>query len=235
MNISLLQLVSKWISVLIVTLASFIGNIIFPMDKGTIDNINEEKNYSVVNSIVAHDSITNYNSKLPSNRLKVITEGVDGIIYTDEATNEEVVIRPMVTEVLEQGTGPNGDFVGRLTGYGADCYGCSPVGNVACHTKAGTKHSLVHDGMYYQDDEYGQVRILAAARSLFPCGTIIQVDNGTLEPFYGVVLDTGGSMNYAWETNGQVWIDVAYVTQADARVGGTTGYHVSYMVQRWGW
>ena len=235
MNISLLQLVGKWGSVLVVTMASFLGNIVYTENEVIVENENELKNYSVVTTVHEHDTVTSYNSKLPSNKSNVVTEGVDGITYTDETTNEQVVVREEVTEVVEQGSGPYGEYVGRLTGYGADCYGCSAVGNVACHTKAGTNHSLVNDGMYYQDEEYGQVRILAAALSLFPCGTIILVDNGTLDPFYGVVLDTGGSMNYSWATNQEVWIDVAYVTQADARVGGPTGYNVSYSVQRWGW
>ena len=93
-------------------------------------------------------------------------------------------------------------------------------------------HSLINDGIYYEDEEYGSIRILSAA-SAFPCGTIIEVDNGNGEPFYGVVLDRGGSMNSAWK-NGTVWIDLAYASSADAKVGGITGTNIKFDVQRWG-
>ncbi len=48
--------------------------------------------------------------------------------------------------------------VGNLTGYGANCYGCSG------YTAAG--HNL-NESMYYDDNEFGTVRILAADPS-FP-------------------------------------------------------------------
>ena len=61
-----------------------------------------------------------------------------------------------------------------------------------------------------------------------------EVDNGIMEPFYGVVLDSGSSMRNAW-AEGQVWMDLAFESQAAAREGNATSRNVKFSVQRWGW
>ena len=234
MNIYLLQAVGKWLSLIIVSTASLFGLINTDEQETVVSNQNESKNLNVVNTVIEHDTEYNYNSSLPSNVQRTLVEGVDGLTYTNKETNEEKLLISPVTEVIEVGTGDYGEYVGRLTGYGPDCPGCSAVGNVACFTKDRTNHSLINDGIYYQDDEYGEVRILAAANNKFPCGTIVLVDNGIMEPFYGVVLDSGSSMRSAW-AEGQVWMDLAFESQAAAREGNATSRNVKFSVQRWGW
>ena len=97
------------------------------------------------------------------------------------------------------------------------------------------KHSLIYDGIYYQDEEYGNVRILAAAKTVFPCGTIIEINNGINPPFLGVVLDSGSSMQKAWNSSRTVWIDLAYATQNDARNTTTPGGNgIQFTVKRYG-
>ena len=91
-----------------------------------------------------------------------------------------------------------GIYNGKLTGYGPDCPGCSSVGNVSCLTREGANHSLTYDGLYYNDITYGNLIILAADHLLFPCGTVVKVNNGILNEFYGIVLDTGIAMRNAW-------------------------------------
>ena len=100
-------------------------------------------------------------------------------------------------------------------------------------TKEGKKHSLTNDGIYYKDSTYGDVRILAADNSGFPCGTIVKVNNGKQE-FTGIVLDTGSSMRTAW-SNGTVWLDLAFATQNDAKSAGMSSNNAKFVVQRWGW
>lgn len=125
-------------------------------------------------------------------------------------------------------------YVGKMTAYGADCNGCSGVGGLSCRTKDGSRYTLTGNGMYYNDDEYGSVRIVAASLEAFPCGTIVKVDNGRLEPFYAVVMDTGYSVSNAWN-NGVVWMDLAFVTETDSTIYSATSSNVTYSVQRWGW
>ena len=163
----------------------------------------------------------------------VLEEGVNGLDYTYNGL-EYIHLSDVKNEVVQVGTGAPGNFTGKMTGYGPDCPGCSKVGNVACRTREGLNHSLTHDGVYYNDTVYGQTRILAADNSIFPCGTIVKVNNGTLDEFIGIVLDTGSAMRGAWKT-GTVWMDLAFSSQSEARVGGATSSNTSYEVQRWGW
>ena len=88
--------------------------------------------------------------------------------------------------------------------------------------------------MYYTDTVYGSVRILAADNGAFPCGTIVKVNNGILDEFYGIVLDSGSAMRNAWD-EGVVWMDLAFTSQAEALTGGATSSNTSFEVQRWGW
>lgn len=229
----LLQIIYKWLSIIFISILSLfnIGN--YTESEALVSNSNNEKDVSIVSTIIPYATNYIYNSKWPSNKYNVLKEGVLGVSYED--SNGTHVIQEPIEATVEQGTGPYGIFVGRLTGYGPDCPGCSKVGNVGCLTKNKKRHSLINDGIYYTDDEYGQVRIVAAAK-YFPCGTIIQVTKDDVDPFYVVVLDRGGSMNYAW-SEGRVWMDLAYESNTLATVlsDNMTGRNVEFSVQRWGW
>ncbi len=121
-----------------------------------------------------------------------------------------------------------------MTGYGPDCPGCSKVGNVACKTREGKKHSLISDGIYYNDKEFGKVRIVAADKSAFSCGTVLKINNPRAGVFYAIVLDTGYTMRKAWK-EGVVWMDLAFESQASAAKAGVTSSNTKFEVQRWGW
>lgn len=122
----------------------------------------------------------------------------------NETKQEEVVPEPPVVS-------PSGLFydrevlrteVGNLTGYGANCYGCSGI------TASG--HNLI-DSMYYDDSEFGTVRILAADKE-FPFYSIFRVsDVPGMEPFIGIVLDRGGNVGFDRGT----LFDLAYTNESD--------------------
>lgn len=187
----------------------------------------------VTTFIEEYDTKIVYNSKIPSNIKKVLVEGKDKITYqVDE--NETKVLQESVTEVIEQGTGAYGEFTGTLTGYSADCgAGCSGEGYLACYTASKKKFSIKYDGIYYEDTEYGSVRILSAASQKFPCGTIVKVTKGT-DSYYAVVMDRGGSMNSAWN-KGIVHMDLAFNSNDDVKKSNLTGKNIQFSVQRWGW
>lgn len=142
------------------------------------------------------------------------------------------VIEEQVPSVVKVGTGASAVYVGNLTAYGGDCNGCS--GNVSCKTKSGEKYNLKTSGQIYKDEEYGNVRIIAAPLSLFPCGTIVKVEHESLGVFNAIVLDTGYSVKNAWN-NGKVWIDLAFQTQSDPNIKKVNSKNVTYKVQRWSW
>lgn len=230
MNIYLIQVIGNFVNFLAVTILSLFG-VLNSVDT-EIKNPDVTKNSYIENQTINYNTIYQYNSKIPSNISKVLVQGEDGIVYVNNYDNTQIVLKEVVNEVIEVGTGDQGLFQGRLTGYGPDCPGCSSVGNVSCRTREGTNHSLYSNGITYVDQDFGEVRILAAATSAFPCGTIIAVDNGILEPFYAVVLDTGYDMRNAWN-NGSVWFDLAFPSQAS--VTNVSNSTAKFSVQRWGW
>ncbi len=234
MEIYLLKLIGNWLSVFAVSLVSFLGLGAYQEKEIDVENTSYTKTVSVVNEVIPYQVEYVYNSsKSKSAEQVTLVEGEDGLSYTYDNGLKKVLRNP-VTKVVEVGTARKGEYVGRLTTYGSDCAGCSRTGTVACKTESGSKFSLVKNGMYYNDSDYGKVRILAADLSGFPCGTMILVDNGQIDPFYAVVLDTGGSMRKAYR-NGQIWMDLAFVYQKDSKGTNTGSKNTKFSVQRWGW
>jgi len=232
MNTYLLGLISKWATVLWVSVTGIVGSGQLISDETKmIENENQTKNATTTTVEVAYDTEKRYNSKLPSNIQITKQEGKNGIAYKDNKNNTETLVEP-VTEIIEVGTGDYGEYVGKMTGYGADCTGCT--GTVSCKTKTGKSWNLIKDGTSYTDDEYGTVRILAAALTKFPCGTIIKVDSSTMGTFNAIVLDTGGAMRKAW-ANGTVLMDLAFTSETSEGIHNSTNSNVKYSVQRWGW
>jgi 3D (Asp-Asp-Asp) domain-containing protein len=207
------------------------GNLISEK-KVEVKNLNQTKNSVALTKVLEYDTVKTYNSSLPTGTTKTKEEGHTGLAYTDENNNNlEVIDSPKNAEV-EIGTGEKADYVGKMTGYGADCAGCSKTGTLACKTKYGY-HSLVNDGMNYNDDTYGSVRIIAASLDKFPCGTIIEVNNPNLGVFKAIVLDTGSAMQNDWK-KGIVHMDLAYTTESDPAISLATSSNVNYSVLRWG-
>lgn len=234
MEIYLLKLIGNWLSVLAVSLVSFLGLGAYQEEKIDIENTSYTKTVSVVNEIIPFQTEYVFNASKSKNAEKtILVEGEDGLSYTYDNGVQKVLRNP-VTQVVEVGTARNGEYVGKLTTYGSDCAGCSKTGTVACRTESGASFSLTKNGMYYNDSEYGKVRILAADLGGFPCGTMILVDNGQIDPFYAVVLDTGGSMRKAYK-KGIIWMDLAFVYQEDSKGTNSGSKNAKFSVQRWGW
>lgn len=235
MNIYLLNLVGKWISLAVVAVASMFG--LSEVDEKQIQvNVDNNLRVSVINEVVDYDVIKKYNPKIPKNKVKVIENGITGIVQKNEEGEVVQILREVKSEIVEIETGPAGDFSGRITGYGPDCKTCSGKGIVACPTKDKKRHSLVENGIYYEDEEYGKLRIIAADNSLFKCGTVIEITSKGKETFRGIVLDTGAAMRKAWREYGIVAIDIAFETEQNREeIYAITSNNVKFSVERWGW
>lgn len=233
MNFYLLNLFGKWVSLGILSIMSLFG---FTLEEETteISNSNINKNVNISSTVIEYETIETFDSSIPSNITKVITEGKDGVIYyNDDGT---IVLEEVVDEEVIIGTGKNGEYTGVMTGYGPDCSTCSGRGYVSCKTEDKKNFNLINDGVYYNDDEFGEVRVLAAALSEFPCGTIIEVKSSNLGDFMGIVMDTGYTMREQLK-NGVYHFDVAYQTEKDENIRFATNMsgNVEFNVQRWGW
>lgn len=110
-------------------------------------------------------------------------------------------------------------FTGTLTGYGPDCVGCS--GKVAC-----SPYQDVRSGnIYYEDNTYGILRILAADPSI-PCGSIIEISNFMGTNFYGIVLDRGSAIQ-------GLTMDLLYETETNIKNIGRQN-NINFKIERWG-
>ena len=78
-------------------------------------------------------------------------------------------------------------FVGKLVHYGPDCPDCG--GRLGCNGQDARNGNI-----YYNDAEYGKVRIVAMS-STIPCGSMIKINVDAYDPdgMYAIVLDRGVS------------------------------------------
>ena len=241
MNLYIFEMIVKFLKLLFVSFVSIFNVGLYSENENVTDNsIMNQKVYAVHTVYIEQ-------SKIEENK-------TNNVVTTKEVVVNKPVIKQQTTaqKPVEQKKEPEANnvitteapkvvppndtietFTGRLTGYGPDCAGCSGTGGLACRTRERTSYSLKANGIYYNDSKYGKVRILAAATSKFTCGTIVKVTKPGKEPFYGVVLDTGGSMRKAW-ANGTVWMDLAYSTEAMSGSDGLTGTGIKFEVQRYG-
>ena len=129
-----------------------------------------------------------------------VQEVVEEIKEEDKEVEEEVIVTPDEPNLFYDKAVIMTE-VGTITGYGPDCRGCSGV------TASG--HNL-HESVYYEDSEFGTVRILAADRSI-PFYSIFRVSNiPGMDPFIAIVLDTGGNVGYEKGT----LFDLAFESEA---------------------
>lgn len=115
-------------------------------------------------------------------------------------------------------------YVGNLTGYGPDCYGCTSG-------KTSTGHNL-YESIYYEDSEYGTVRILAGDYDI-PFYSIIRISNVPgMDPFLGIVLDRGGNVGFPEKGKGTMF-DLAFASEKDPNLIGLT-HNVTFELLRSG-
>ncbi len=83
-----------------------------------------------------------------------------------------------------------GVYVGTMSAYIPYCYGCTGNGYTA-------QGYYVGDGnIYYNDKEYGRVRIVAGDNNVFKFGTILRVETPKLPVQNVIMLDTGGQIGF---------------------------------------
>lgn len=142
---------------------------------------------TIVIFFIGNNTVFQSNSKTINDNLdkkmsiNVITEKQKAITYEKKKKERQKAIQKLYQ--------PISTFVGTLTGYSADCPGCS--GNLAC-----TGTSVKNNGIYYNDKTYGKIRIVATSAS-YPCGTIIRFNHSSVssKPVIAIALDRGVSGN----------------------------------------
>ena len=180
MKIVIINSLIRAISVLLVSLTSVVNIGEVKENKINVNNYAANRSASVVSTVIPASVEYKYNYKIPSGVTNVLKEGQDGIVYSDTTGNVLKTLVPKINKVVEVGTGKYGEYTGIVTGYGPDCKTCDGRGYVACPTKTGKWTNLKTDGVYYTDEKYGKLKILAADFREFPCGTVMEVMNNDL-------------------------------------------------------
>lgn len=139
--------------------------------------------------------------------------------------NEEIVFQKpnyqVVTSTNEIKMSENKliEFTGTITGYGPDCVGCSGI--LACPPN----QNVLNNNIYYNDEKFGKIRILAADPSI-PCGSIIKVSNYDNNEFIGIVLDRGRDIH-------GLTMDLLYESEKKIENHGRK-YNIDFKIERWG-
>ena len=129
-------------------------------------------------------------------------------------TPKEVVIQGVYAPNLEVASTitPLATYTGRITAYGPDCYGCT-----SGRTASG--QYVLEGNIYYNDPTFGNIRIVAADKSI-PFGSIIRIIGLSIseDPILAIVLDRGGMIGFAEGKHS--YFDLLYKSEADASTFG---------------
>lgn len=161
--------------------------------------------------------------------------------YSDDAINQEVLDVNHNKEVIDNGKITEevkktdlyfkdkevlNTYVGTLTGYGPDCYGCGNYVTNKVSTASGYHIANIVDGVIepaftvtYDDYEYGTVRIVAGDSSL-AYKSIVRITVDNEDPIIAIVLDRGSTVGFdnCRSSNGCLTtFDLLYETESSAR------------------
>lgn len=148
------------------------------------------------------------NNQESNSEPKIIHEFVTPTIINEPIVKPQQEEKPKVEEsetlpMVETSYPVIETYVGALTGYGPDCVGC-----VSGETSTG--HNAYE--LYYNDETYGQVRVIAADPS-FPDYSVFKISNvPNMDSFLAIVLDRGSNVGF----NRGTLFDLLYPSEAEA-------------------
>ncbi len=192
----------------------------------SLENKKDDVDSSVVVELTSIDKVEG-----PKVEENVEQETVKEEVKEESPKEEETNVTPLNPDFSDRVALET--FTGSLTGYGPDCYGCGG--------KTSTGYDL-RENIYYEDAEYGTIRIVAADK-YFPFYSIIRISNVPgMEPFIAIVLDRGGDVGwYRSSETGEIMFnsqkgtlfDLAFTTEKDPNILGKTN-NVKFEVLRSG-
>ena len=154
--------------------------------KKLLDEVKEETVIDEQEETIEKEPIIEEIVQVEKPKLEV-KEEVEQPVVEEPQEEEKVEANEPVRTSLSEEREVLQTVVGTLTGYGPDCVGCGG------HTSTGFDLTKTY---YYEDSEFGTVRILAADPS-FPFYSIFRVSNvPTMDDFIGIVLDRGGNVGF---------------------------------------
>lgn len=146
-------------------------------------------------------SLFNVNSTYSEKDIKYIKTSTEAILPSVPR------VVKVTTPKVEKDTKVLKTYRGNVSYYGPDCYGCSGI------TASG--NYIDDNNIYYSDNEYGLVRIVAADRSI-PFGSIVRINISNEDKIIAVVLDRGGAIGF----NKRYMLDVLCTSEKEANNTG---------------
>ena len=146
-------------------------------------------------------SLFNVSNTYDESNIKYIKTSTDSIL-----PSQPRVIK-IQTQKQEQDVKVLKTYRGNISYYGPDCYGCSGI------TASG--NYIDDSNIYYSDNDYGLVRIVAADKSI-PFGSIIRINISKQEKIIAIVLDRGGAIGF----NKKYMLDVLCTSEKEANNTG---------------
>ena len=185
-------------------IVGFIFSLAFVVVAGNTKTVAVTSNINSVKSLQAVHIVNKYNSIKEANKLK------------------EIPVYDSFNEAMSLASSSPVAFMGKITAYGPDCVGCS--GYSACPPRQDFRNGNI----YFDDQVYGQVRVVAADRSI-PCGSIVRISGINIyeEPILAIVMDRGGAV-----TGNH--FDLLFATQSNLE-GFATSDNVKFELIRYGW
>ncbi len=141
------------------------------------------------------------------------------------SAKEDSIVIPVYEnfdELVANGANGPVSFIGTITGYGPDCEGCG--GRTGCPPRQDVRNGNI----YYDDDEYGTIRIVATDKRI-PCGSIVKISNYHFadEPIIAIALDRGGAIK-------NKTMDLLYNSEEETIPIGRQ-WDIKFDIIRWGW
>ena len=167
----------------------------------SLDETKKEEDSNVIVELTSADEKEEVSEKVKDgdNNLEVNKEEVKEETPKKEESNSTPLVPDFSDRVAIE------TFTGNLTGYGPDCVGCSG--------KTSTGYDLTQN-VYYEDCEFGSVRIVAADK-YFPFYSIIRISGVPgMDSFLAIVLDRGGNVGF----NKGTLFDLAFSTEKDPNI-----------------
>lgn len=170
----------------------------------TIDNTVKYVDSDIIEEIVQEVSVTDDLEQESPDFSKEEIAVQEAVEENTTVEKVEEVVSVSVNEIL----------TGKMSGYGPDCVGCS--GYLA-------NGKYVGDGnIYYDDSEYGRVRIVAGDKK-YKFGTIVRINDSLL----AIVLDRGGAIGIGKK----FMFDLLYESEAEANKNGVS-YNTKFEILR---
>lgn len=196
MNFYLLDLLGKWISLAFLTICPSIGK--EKISTLENENLNLKRDTSVVATVTEYKTVYKNDATLEEGKTKVVTKGVDGIVY--QIGDNNIAIQEMTQEVILKGTKKTQSQKNTVVPTRVEVYDNLTMEELTLKLDKNLKSTLTGTGKYYAKYaiEYGVDPYLVLAISLhetgcsYSCSNLVKSKNNV-----GGMMGSSGALSFS--------------------------------------